>query len=187
MDFPTGSVLIRPAIADDLPAIVAIYNSTIPGYVTADTQPVTVESRWDWFQGYSVDRRPLWVLEIEGTVAGWLGLRSFYGRPAYDITVELSLYVAKDFRRQGIGRSLLAYAIAAAPALGLTTLLGLVFAKNTPSLQLLKAFGFEQWGYLPQVARLATEDADLVILGKKVIGTHTRATAEISPDRAPTI
>lgn len=168
MDFSASSALIRHATLADLPAIVAIYNSTIPGYVTADTEPVTVESRVDWFHSYSPNHRPLWVMEIDGVVAGWLGLRSFYGRSAYDITVEVSLYVASDYRRQGVGKALLEYAIETAPQFGITTLLGLVFAKNTPSIRLLEQFGFEQWGYLPQVARFATEDVDLVIVGKRV-------------------
>jgi phosphinothricin acetyltransferase len=37
---------VRHATVNDLPDITAIYNSTIPGrMVTADTEPVTVESR----------------------------------------------------------------------------------------------------------------------------------------------
>ena len=37
---------IRDAARDDLPAIVAIYNASIPGRLaTADTEPVTVASR----------------------------------------------------------------------------------------------------------------------------------------------
>ncbi len=41
---------LRPATEADLPAIVAIYNATIPGrMVTADTEPVSVDSRQPWF------------------------------------------------------------------------------------------------------------------------------------------
>jgi len=43
----------RAATEADLPAIVEIYNSTIPGrMVTADLEPVTVESRRAWFQAH---------------------------------------------------------------------------------------------------------------------------------------
>jgi len=39
-------VIIRTALESDLPAIVEIYNSTVPSrMVTADTEPVSVESR----------------------------------------------------------------------------------------------------------------------------------------------
>jgi L-amino acid N-acyltransferase YncA len=45
------SLACRDATLDDLPAIVAIYNSTVPSrQVTADLEPVSVESRLPWFQ-----------------------------------------------------------------------------------------------------------------------------------------
>ena len=56
----------RDAVAADLPAIVAIYNATIPGgMVTADTSPVSVEDRVPWFRAHAPDRRPIWVVDDE--------------------------------------------------------------------------------------------------------------------------
>jgi phosphinothricin acetyltransferase len=53
---------IRDASEADLPAIVAIYNAAIPGRMaTADTEPVSVESRRAWFAEHAPDSRPLWV------------------------------------------------------------------------------------------------------------------------------
>jgi phosphinothricin acetyltransferase len=44
------NVTIADAVRDDLPAIIDIYNATIPGrMVTADLEPITVESRLRWF------------------------------------------------------------------------------------------------------------------------------------------
>src|SRR6266571_1788904 len=74
----------RVARREDLPQIVDIYNSTIPSrLVTADTEPVSVESRVRWFNEHSADSRPLWVVEVYGRNSGWLSFSSFYGRPAY--------------------------------------------------------------------------------------------------------
>src|SRR6478735_96167 len=102
----------RDATIDDLPAIVAIYNSTVPSrMVTADTTPVSVESRQKWFQEHTPARRPLWVAEENGEVAGWLSYSSFYGRPAYDGTCEISIYISQKVRRRGLGRQLLERAI----------------------------------------------------------------------------
>jgi L-amino acid N-acyltransferase YncA len=164
---------IRDAVAADLPAIVAIYNATIPcQMVTADLEPVSVASRLAWFHQHTPDRRPLWVIESEiesgAEIVGWLGFQSFYGRPAYGGTVELSLYVSSAHRRQGYGRSLLERAIARSPELGLKVLLGFVFSQNQPSLRLFEQLGFQQWGYLPQVAELGQSHRDLVILGRPV-------------------
>ena len=53
---------IRTAQIADLPAIVAIYNDSIPGRMaTADTEPVTVQQRDAWFREFDPARRPLWV------------------------------------------------------------------------------------------------------------------------------
>src|SRR6267143_5251942 len=91
----------RAATRSDLPQIVAIYNSTIPSrIVTADTEPVSVESRVSWFEEHTPNRRPLWVVEDAGRVVAWLSFSSFYGRPAYAKTAELSVYVHEAFRKR---------------------------------------------------------------------------------------
>ena len=42
---------VRDATEADVPAIVDIYNQSIPGaWSTADTKPVTVAERLDWFR-----------------------------------------------------------------------------------------------------------------------------------------
>ncbi len=162
---------IRHAQASDLERIVAIYNASIPGRMaTADTEPVTVAARESWFREFDPGERPLWVFSAapEAGIAGWLGLRSFYGRPAYRATVEVAVYVDPARQRQGAGRALLDHAIAAAPALRLRTLLGFIFAHNAPSLALFERAGFAVWGRLPRVAELDGVARDLSILGRPV-------------------
>ena len=44
---------IRDATETDLPAIVEIYNASIPGRMaTADTERISVDSRRDWFRDH---------------------------------------------------------------------------------------------------------------------------------------
>lgn len=160
---------LRVACAADLPAIVAIYNDTIPSrQVTADTEPVSVASRERWFAEHTPQRRPLWVLQRDGAIAAWLSYSSFYGRPAYDHTAEVSVYVAAGWRRRGLGNALLVAALQAAPALQLHTLLGFIFGHNAPSLALFARHGFERWASLPRVAVLDGVERDLVIMGRRV-------------------
>ena len=164
---------IRYATKTDLPAIVDIYNSTVASQiVTADMAPVTVSDRLSWFQSHDRDRHPIWVSEQKDQVTGWLSLSAFYGRPAYDATAELSVYVSPNHRRQGIGNALVEKAIAHCSSQQISTLLGFVFAQNQPSLALLQTFGFEQWGFLPHVAQFETHTCDLVILGLVVNPHH---------------
>ena len=162
-------MLIRDAAVSDLPAIVAIYNSTVPGrMVTADTEPVTVESRLPWFREHSPGFRPLWVAEDDGRILAWLSFQSFYGRPAYHATAEVSVYVSEAHRREGTGSMLLERTIARGPGLGLKTLMGFIFAHNEPSLRLFEKFGFEWWGFYPGIAELDGVERDLVIVGRKL-------------------
>ncbi len=157
---------IRPALAADLPEIVRIYNASIPGRLaTADTQPVTVAQREEWFRAFNAESRPLWVLEREGAIAGWLGLRSFYGRPAYHRTVESAVYVAPEHQRRGVARALLEHALADCPRLGVANILAFVFAHNAPSIALFEAYRFQRWGLLPRVCELDGEERDVLILG----------------------
>jgi L-amino acid N-acyltransferase YncA len=159
---------IRDANIEDLPAIVAIYNSTVATrMVTADTEPVSVASRQEWFGDHSPGRRPLWVAEESGQVAGWLSYSSFYGRPAYDGTCEVSVYLAPEYRRRGLGSQLLLRCIAHSPRIGVTTLLGFIFGHNEPSLRLFEKMGFHRWGHLPRVAVLDGVERDLIIVGRR--------------------
>jgi L-amino acid N-acyltransferase YncA len=162
-------MMIRDALETDLPAIVQIYNASIPDrFATADTETVSLESRIPWFHNHNPNTRPIWVMEAENKVVAWLSFNSFYGRPAYQKTAELSIYVAPDRHRQGIATKLLEKAIERSPALGLTTLLGFIFAHNQPSLELFKKYRFQQWGYLPKVVVLDNLEKDLIILGCQI-------------------
>lgn len=160
---------IRDATQQDLPAIVDIYNSTISTrMVTADIESVSVSSREKWFAEHSPNRRPLWVAQDNGVIAGWLSFSSFYGRPAYDATCEISVYLAVEQRRRGLGTDLVRRSIAYAPHIGVTTLLGFIFGHNEPSLRLFEKLGFQRWGFLPRVAVLDGVERDLIIVGLRV-------------------
>ncbi|WP_116140535.1 GNAT family N-acetyltransferase [Trinickia diaoshuihuensis] len=168
-------VSYRDATLDDLPEIVAIYNSTIPSReVTADLTPVTVESRLPWFEAHGPGKRPLWVVEGQAQAGGakplvaWLSFSDFYGRPAYARTAEISIYLDRGVRGQGLGTRLVAAALEAAPGLGIDTLLGFIFGHNAASLALFRRCGFHDWGLLPRVAVLDGVERDLVILGRRV-------------------
>ena len=160
---------IRDAAETDLEAIVAIYNASIPGRnATADLSPITAESRRDWLINRDPQRRPIWVLCVETEVAAWIGLSSFYGgRPAYDATAEISIYIAPQHQGKGYGSILVAKMLEQAPTLGITTFLAMYFDHNEPSRRLFTRLGFKPMGHLPEIASLDGIQRGLVIAGWK--------------------
>ncbi|WP_427980408.1 N-acetyltransferase family protein [Agarivorans sp.] len=157
----------RLAEAADLPAIVEIYNSTIASrQVTADTEPQSVASRQRWFEQHQHPKRPLYVVEQQQQVIAWLSFSDFYGRPAYQHSAEISLYIAESQRGKGLGKRLLQDAETIAKQLGIEVLLAFIFSHNTPSIALFEKLAYQPWGELPKVARMDEQDYSLSILGK---------------------
>ena len=158
----------RNATLNDLPTIVDIYNSTIASrLVTADTEPVSVESRLDWFNAHNAETRPLWMVEENAETIGWVSFNNFYGRPAYNNTAEISIYLHPTARGKGYGKKILQYCIQQATSLHIHTLLGIIFAHNIPSLTLFANEGFTQWGHLPEIAIMDGNHYSVVIMGLK--------------------
>jgi phosphinothricin acetyltransferase len=157
------------ATIGDLPRIVDIYNSIIAGrMVTADTDPVPVDSRLDWFNAHEPVHRPLWMVMNDQENIGWVSFQSFYGRPAYNATAEISIYLDEKARNKGYGSQILQHAMNSCLSLEIKTLLGYIFAHNLPSLRLFKKMGFAEWGHFPRIAILDGIERDLIILGQRV-------------------
>ncbi len=147
---------IRPAGPADLDRLVEIYNQAIAaGDATADTVPVTVAGRRSWFEVHDPDAHPIYVCpDAQGRVLGYLSLSPYRGRPALARTAEVSYYVDYAHHGRGVGSALMAHALRESPALGRKVLIAILLEWNAASIGLLEKFGFERWGYLPEVAEL---------------------------------
>jgi L-amino acid N-acyltransferase YncA len=157
------------AQSSDLKKIVSTYNSTIASrLVTADLVEVTVESKIEWFNSHSPEKRPLWLIYHDNKYVGWMSFTSFYGRPAYDGTVEVSIYLENEFRGKGIGKICLQKAFEVSKGLNIKTLLGFIFDHNEPSLNLFYKMGFEKWAHLPKIANMIDDERGLIIMGKRL-------------------
>jgi L-amino acid N-acyltransferase YncA len=158
---------IRHASPPDLPAIVAIYNQAIEDrFCTADLAPRTVQDRQAWFDEHTPARFPLFVVQQDGRIAGWATLGPWRpGRVALNTVAEISYYVARERRGQGVGTALVEHALHAAEQLGYENLLALLFGVNEASLALLRRYGFTEWGRFPQIARVDGLRYDQVVWG----------------------
>ncbi len=162
-------MIIRDATEADLPGIVAIYNAAIRGRIsTAQLEEVSVEQRLSWFREHSAEIHPLWIADIDGQIAGWFSFHSYVERAAYRATAEISVYVSEKFRRRGVGKALLEKAIGHSPRLGITALIGCIYAHNDASLRLFEQLEFERWGFLPRVTQVNGVERDVVIMGRHI-------------------
>jgi phosphinothricin acetyltransferase len=163
-------MLFRDATEADLPAIVEIYNQSIPGgWSTADTAPIRMADRLEWFRKFDPAKRPIWVAEVEGLVVAVAYLSSFYGgRPAYDATAEVSLYIASAYQRRGIGRRFKRWLIEQCPRLGVTTLLSMHFDHNEATRRINASLGFQPMGHLTEIAVVHGQKRGLVISALRI-------------------
>ncbi|MFT8457702.1 MAG: N-acetyltransferase family protein [Liquorilactobacillus ghanensis] len=156
------------ASAGDLSRIVEIYNQAVlTRQSTADLKPATVQQRQPWFAAHQNNRqRPLWIIKNTDTVVGWMSLSDFYGRPAYQRTAEISLYLDQNYQGHGIGKQALTFLADQLTACQVEIVLAFVFSHNKASQHLFRTFGYQRWGHLPEVALLDQRLCDLDILGK---------------------
>lgn len=159
---------VRLAALADLPRIVEIYNQAIASRTaTADTTPFTVEQRLDWFRAHPADEYPLYIYEENGQVLGWLSLSPYRGRPALRRTAEVSYYVDYASHGRGIGSFLMAHMLQNCPP-SVKVLVAILLEWNTGSIKLLEKFGFERWGFLPDVAQFDDKVTGHLYYGRKV-------------------
>lgn len=146
-------VEIRSAHLTDLPAIVEIYNHyVLSSASTFDLTPRTISDRQEWFDEHaSRGRHRLLVARTARRVVGYASTSRLRPRPAYDSTVESSVYVAADAVGHGIGTRLCSALFEAiAPEEVHRIVVGLT-EWNPASLSLHRRFGFQQIGRFHEV------------------------------------
>lgn len=175
---PGPGLLVRPALAADCPAILAIYNEAVLTTTASyDVEPQSLERRQAWFEDHLRHQYPVLVAEHQGTVVGWSSLSRFHDRFGFRYTAENSIYVAASQRGQGIGARLLAPLLEAAQARGLHTIIAAIDATNEASLRLHTRFGFEKAGHFREVGHKFGRWLDVAYLQK----TFPRETGQPPP------
>ncbi len=146
--------MIRIAEFNDLKFNNDIYNQAVSSdFETADTDPIILEYRAATFNQQDQNLFPLYVYELNSKVVAWISFNPYRpGRKALRFTAEISSYVNKDYKRQGIGSKLLKFSLEQSGKLKFKTLIAIVLDRNLPSINLLKKFNFNEWGHLPSIA-----------------------------------
>ncbi|MED1567842.1 N-acetyltransferase family protein [Bacillus paramycoides] len=135
--------MIREATKKDLTFILDIYNDAILNTTAVYAyKPVTLENRIDWYEQKQADGYPSLVYELDNKVVGFATFGPFRAWPAYKYSIEHSVYVNKEYRKNGIGTSLMKALIAIAKEREYMTLIAGIDAENEKSIAMHKNFGF---------------------------------------------
>ncbi len=133
-------------------AILDIFNDAIvTSTALYDYKPRAPESMVGWFATKRANGFPVIGVEDEaGTLLGFASYGTFRAWPAYKYSVEHSIYIHKDHRGQGLGRTLLQAIVDAAQQREVHTLIGGIDAANDASIALHRSMGFEHAGTIRQ-------------------------------------
>lgn len=173
-----SDLLIRKADRGDAQRIAEIYNHyVLHSTVTFDAEPKTVEDRLDWLAEHD-ELHPVLVGELSGAMVAWGSLSKWGKKAAYEHSVEVSVYVDKDARGQGIGVTLTHALIEEATRLGHHALVNQIVSDNEVSLRLSEHLGFERVGVLREVGRKFDRWLDVVLMEQLLPSSDSRGRRE---------
>lgn len=167
-----------------LPGILAIYNDVIATTTAVySEEPVTLESRVEWWKIRTAMHYPILVALDDGEVLGFSSFGDFRPWPCYRFTIEHTVHVRADARNRGIGSTLIKALFPRAAALGKHVMIGGIDADNAASIHLHRKLGFEPVGHLHEVGRKFDRWLDLVFL-QRSLADADRDAKEITRDAA---
>ncbi|SRR5687767_12362862 len=151
-----GDYAIRAATLDDLDALTGIYNHYIVNTaITFDLQTLTAADRRGWFDDHreSGPHRLLVATDRHDRCLGYASSSRWRPKPAYNTTVETSVYCHPDALGQGCGTALYAALFTVLENEDVHTAVAGVSLPNPASLSLHERFGFRPVGVFHAVGR----------------------------------
>ena len=148
-----SELVIQSITKNDISACLAIYNyEVINGVATLDLEPRTLEEWHEWYNAHSDEHHPIIVGTIDDVVVGYASLSPYRLKDAFKSTVELSIYIHKDYRGQGVATQLMERILEMAKEdTMLHNVVSVITAGNEGSTKLHNRFGFTYCGLTPEV------------------------------------
>ncbi|MFT5818907.1 MAG: L-amino acid N-acyltransferase YncA [Crocinitomix sp.] len=156
---------IRPATLADLNTILVIFNHAID-HTTAvySYDPYTPAMMVEWFEEKKENNLPVYVSTAGDEITGFVTYGKFRMRPAYQYTVEHSIYVHHNHRRKGIAKALMPFIIEIAKQNKIHTLIGGIDAENEGSILFHEQFGFNKVAHIKEAGYKFDRWLDLVFM-----------------------
>ncbi len=169
---------IRAATEDDIPSITAIYAHAVAhGTASFETEPPDCDEMARRYAAVLAGGFPYLAAELDSEFAGYAYAAPFRTRPAYDWTVEDSVYVAPEMHRRGVGRALLERLIADATNAGFRQMLAVIgdSLNQSASIGVHRAVGFRLVGTFDAVGFKFGRWLDVVLM-QRALGAGASTT-----------
>lgn len=153
---------IRQATTGDAQEICNIYNYYVLNTaITFETEPVSVEEMQNRIKDVLDKGLPYYVAVSDHHIMGYCYLHQWNNRCAYSSTKEVSVYLDKNVRRQGIGTQLLKEILKNINPEKIHVLISGICLPNESSVRLHEKFGFRQVSLMKEIGRKFNEWRDV--------------------------
>ena len=171
-------ITIRPATVDDAESILEIYAYYVLNTAISFEYTVPTLDEFKYRIRKTLEKYPYYVALIDNKIVGYAYASPFGEREAYKYSVELSIYIDKDYKRKGIGSLLYDTLEQKLKTNGITNVYALVATQekedkylNIDSEKFHKSLGFKQIGKCSKCGYKFNRWYD-VIYTEKVIKEH---------------
>jgi L-amino acid N-acyltransferase YncA len=163
----SGDLILRRAEAGDAVRMAEIFNEGVEDRVaTFETQAAGPADAERW-----ISEDIVVVAERDGAMVAWAKAGPYTDQHDYYAGVrEATMYVARDARRTGVGKALLAALAESAAQEGAHKLIGKIFTSNEPSIALVKGLGWREVGVHERHGALDGEWKDVLVVEKLLAG-----------------
>ncbi|MFI6278838.1 GNAT family N-acetyltransferase [Streptomyces umbrinus] len=150
-------VQVRPGVESDLDALTDIYNHYVRETpITFDTATFTPVERRPWLLSHPEDGPHRLMVATAGDsqrILGYATSSAFRPKPAYETSVEVTIYLAPDAGGRGVGTLLYKALFAALADEDLHRAYAGIAQPNEASVRLHERFGFRYVGTYREVGR----------------------------------
>jgi phosphinothricin acetyltransferase len=144
---------VRSAAPEDLTPLMELRNWYVANSLaTFDETPLSLAAMDAWFSQFGMGPHRLLVAEHQGQMLGYCSSQQYRAHPAFDKTVETSIYVHAESSRSGIGSALYSELFQALVGQGLHRAVVGIALPNEASVRLHEKFGFRSVGVFSEYA-----------------------------------
>lgn len=149
----TSPVVVRDGRSEDLPAVAAIYTHYVLNTTITFNTAVRTPREWQERHRQNVVDGPyeFLVAERDGHVVGFVETQQFRPKPAYDSSVEVTVYTSPQATRAGIGSALYTELLDRLDNSRFHRAYAVIALPNDGSVAFHERFGFRHRGTLTEV------------------------------------